>query len=241
MNIICVGGWACGNWLWERHSRRLRELMPGQTLKVTCVPACDDVAALESGNHFDLAIGHSLGLLWLLDSEQVSFDRLVSIGGFTRFTCAEDFPASPGEQTTAAADEEFHRHIAAADAKPVGWPDRVLARMQRGLAINPGQVLADFFKNAGAPDLVPQVEPDMEWLDRGLAALRNTDCREQWNVFAGPRRVIAAIDDQIVTAAHTRACFPACEIQWLKTDCHLLPLRFPEICAALIREMLEQA
>ena len=241
MKILCASGWACGEWLWERHTERLSALLPDTDIEVTCLAAYEEAGSVES--HFDLAIGHSLGLLWLLDADQLSFDRVVSIAGFTRFVSGDDFSASPDPDIAIQDDDDFHAHIARADSGPVGWPDRVLERMERGLAIDSANVLADFFENAGAADSASQAtsNANVKTLERGLAALRNTDCREQWSLFAGPQRVIAATDDRIVTAAHTRACFPECEIQWLKTDCHLLPLRFPEICAALIREVLEQA
>ncbi|MGI9517892.1 MAG: hypothetical protein ACR2NP_12645, partial [Pirellulaceae bacterium] len=166
MKVICVGGWACDDWLWERHTGRLRALLPDTEVEVTCLPAWGNFVFKEA-MHFDLAVGHSLGLMWLLDHDQVSFERLVSIAGFTRFVSGEDFPGSPDRAAATQDEDEFHSHIARPESRPVGWPDRALSRMQSGLAVDPGPVLADFFENAGAADDVQHVEADVEILGRG--------------------------------------------------------------------------
>jgi len=223
VKILCVHGWAFSPEMWGPLNQRLREMLS---------PADPDAGGLSivsadlgffgstdiPSGHYDLAIGHSFGLLWLLDTNRVSCDRLVSINGFTRFAAEADFQC--------------------------GWPHRILRRMRKGLANDAAQVIGEFLSNSATDKWAKTVNSklpliDIERLDWALEALRNMDGREQWSQFAGPRLVIAATRDQIVTAEQTGQCFPSSDIQWLKSDCHCLPLKFPEICAALIRELIE--
>lgn len=170
----------------------------------------------ENG-HFDLAIGHSLGFLWLLENRLITFDRLVSINGFTRFCRSQDFST--------------------------GWPIRIVQRMRKQLAVDAEPMLTEFMSKSGAErEFLHQVQwqaSDVAKLDWGLEALINLDVREQWNQFEGPTRAIAGTLDEIVTASHTRECFFGSDLQWLKSASHCLPLKFPEICAALVRELIE--
>ena len=217
MRILMVHGWAFGPWIWRPMNGRLRDLLTISELELSCVDlGFFGDTELEFG-HFDLAIGHSLGLLWLLQSSRVSFDRLISINGFTRFSAAEDFQC--------------------------GWPHRIIQRMRKRLAQDAESVSANFIEKSGATEWFNRDSIsdtcDVERLDWGLEALINGDGREQWSKFHGPRRAIAATKDQIVSQEQTNQCFPDGDIQWLKSNCHCLPLKFPEICAALVRELIE--
>lgn len=229
MRILYVHGWACGPNIWKRTSQRLQALINGIDLEPTFADLGFFTDPELPAGHFDLVIGHSLGVLWLLDCEHVTFDRIVSINGFTRFSASEDFQC--------------------------GWPHRIVERMRKQLAKDANAVIADFMNNAAASGF-PEIasddsgdtgqsaeaanrQVDVERLNWALEALINVDCREQWSTFQGPRRVIAATDDKIVSVEHTNACFLNDDIQWLKSDCHVLPLKFPEICAALVRELIE--
>lgn len=228
MRLLCVHGWACAPSVWQPMLERLTELMEGQTIQLTTVDlGFYSSESLEDLGQFDLAIGHSFGLLWLLESQLVRFDRLIAINGFTRFSAAEDFQC--------------------------GWPHRIIQRMQRQLGRDPHQVVSDFLRKAW-PSTDAETSDvnndstkpihfggtlDVERLNWALEALLNRDGREQWRAFEGPKRAIAATKDPIVTVEHTNACFAGSDLQWLKSDCHLLPLKFPEICAALVRETIE--
>ena len=218
MKMILVHGWALGPWIWHGLVQRLCALMEDSDLTIERVDLgfFGDTGPPAAG-HYDLAIGHSFGLLWLLQDRQLTCDRIISINGFTRFSADTDFPC--------------------------GWPQRVLQRMRKQLAIDRQVVLADFANKAGIEDEFRQQQasavPDVARLDWALEALINRDGREQWDQFPGPRRAIAATKDEIVTAEHTNQCFADSDIQWLKSGCHCLPLKFPEICAALVRELIE--
>ena len=217
MKILCVHGWACRPAVWGPMNRRLAELLSDRQPELVCADLGFYSDPVLPEGHFDLAIGHSLGLLWLLDNRLVSFDRLISINGFTRFSAATDFQC--------------------------GWPQRVLQRMQKQLARDSRMAISDFFEKSAATrfvgDEISVEHPDTERLNWGLEALINGDGREQWGSFTGPRRVIAASADAVVPVELTNHCFSNCDIQWLKSDCHLTPLLFPEICAALVRELIE--
>lgn len=73
-------------------------------------------------DHYLIGIGHSLGFAKLLELN-LSFDRLISLGGFTRFCQTDDFKA--------------------------GTPRRVLQRMQAKFQSHPQHVLTDFQISCG--------------------------------------------------------------------------------------------
>jgi len=98
-----------------------------------------------------VAVGHSLGLLWLLKEKPLAWDRLVSINGFSRFTKAEDFP--------------------------YGVAPRLLDRMIAKLADDPEAVFLDFMGRCGL-DHPPVEGLDLSVLSWGLRALAEWDCRD---------------------------------------------------------------
>lgn len=202
-------------------NQRLAELLPDVPLRISCANL-GFAGKLDLPNgHFDLAIGHSLGALWLLNnnrSECVTFDRLAIVNGFTRFSLAHDFPT--------------------------GCPQSVVENMRTRLAIEPQALLDEFFANSEVREFVADcgVQPglaDNKRLDWGLEALIHVDGRQQWKNFDGPRKVIAATRDQIARMEHTRSCFSDEDTRWIKSDCHCLPAKFPELCAASIRDLIE--
>ena len=163
MRILCVHGWAFGPAMWQAMNGRLVGLMDDDALEIECADlGFYGESHLPSG-HFDLAIGHSFGLLWLLDSGLAKFDRLVAVNGFTRFAATEDFQC--------------------------GWPHRIIQRMRKGLASSADTVIAEFLKNSGLDqDAVASVsggQPDVERLDWALEALINNDGREHGTNSAG--------------------------------------------------------
>lgn len=218
MKILLVHGWGFGPWMWNGMIHRLRALTSPLDLQVVSLDLGFFGAPTPPQNgHFDIAIGHSLGFLWLLENRLITSDRLVSINGFTRFSRAADFPS--------------------------GWSSRVVQRMRKQLAVNPESMLAEFMNKSAVETEFREhtnwAAADIAKLDWGLEALINRDGREQWSQFEGPTRAIAGTLDEIVTPGQTRECFFASDVQWLKSKSHCLPLIFPEICAALVRELIE--
>ncbi|MBB5371980.1 alpha/beta fold hydrolase [Acidocella aromatica] len=97
-----------------------------------------------------LAVGHSLGLLWLLHQRPLGWDGLAGINGFTRFAKAGDFPA--------------------------GISPRVLERMLSRLATAPAEVVSEFRARQGCTAPLPGM-PNAEALAAGLQALAGWDAR----------------------------------------------------------------
>ncbi|GBQ91819.1 hypothetical protein AA13595_3190 [Gluconacetobacter johannae DSM 13595] len=163
-----------------------------------------------------VAVGHSLGALWLLRHPPEGCVGMVLINGFARFSAAADFPA--------------------------GVPPRVVGRMIQGLEQNPDDVVLTFRRRAGiAADLPGPAQAGR--LAAGLAMLRDEDARPALDEAAigatlPPMAVLAGLDDPIVTANMTRTCFStAVPIEWVADGGHLLPLTHPDICAAAISRM----
>lgn len=156
-----------------------------------------------------IAVGHSAGVLALLERWPPGCAGLVSIAGFPRFAAAPDLP---------------------------GVPDRILARMARDLDAAPGPTLDAFRRRCGAAPVTDTLVPSR--LATGLDALRAQDLRATAaRLFADgtlPLLALAAEDDPIVTPAHTRALFPAATLRWTDTGGHLLPVTRPDWCAEMI-------
>ena len=97
-----------------------------------------------------IAVGHSLGVLWLLhragEAGSTPFRGLVSIQGFDRFC-----PPIP--------------------------PARV-AGMRRGLRRDPGQTLEAFWRGCGTEPFAPLESLNVERLDEGLGWLMDWDARK---------------------------------------------------------------
>lgn len=153
-----------------------------------------------------IAVGHSLGVLWLLQrageragtSGSAPFRALVSIQGFDRFC-----PHIP--------------------------PSRV-AGMRRELKRDAGATLQAFWRAAGTEAFAPADELDADRLDTGLDWLLHGDARAAKAELGCPILALAARDDAIVPAAMSQAVWCA-DILWSETGGHVLPLRHPEWCA----------
>lgn len=218
-----VHGWSAAPDLWQPVCRCVEQLDPARSPEWHFADPhwASDGARREPagfpGGRYDLAVGHSAGLLWLLCGP-LPANRLVSIAGFSRFWRDENF---------------LH-----------GWDGRILKRMRRNLGEDVAAVLKDFHQQAssaaaGRADYAgPVASPDPVRLDSGLQALSTLDCREQWSLFDGPRQVIAGTEDRIVPARQTVDCFPDDSVEWIKSESHWIPWLFPETCAALILETL---
>lgn len=207
---ILVHGWGFDRTFWNAVAPRLDE-----------TPVLIDLGffgasrTMISSDAPVFAVGHSLGLMWLLlNGGLPPGSRVAAIGGFTRFARADDFPD--------------------------GVPERILARMQSALTRDASSVVAQFRDRCGLPAgaEVPAGMPDVPALSAGLSLLRNGDARSCRNQVV---RVLAARDDAIVSPAMTAACFTPEQIETAETGGHLLPLARPELSARFIRETKERA
>jgi len=209
MNILLVHGWSYDRHLWDGVAARLSDH------RLFCVdfgysgePEFPDLPADEPL----LAVGHSLGALWLLTQERYAWTRLLFINGFPRFTEAPDYA-------------------------PAVAP-RALARMQTQLAKDPARVLADFHARCGGP--APEGEPQLPRLSEGLRWLADLDGRAMLAARRDDIWAIAGADDAIVPQAMSAAAFaplPPGRLEIANAPGHLLPLADPQRCAALIARL----
>ncbi|MTJ80984.1 MAG: alpha/beta hydrolase [Telmatospirillum sp.] len=169
-----------------------------------------------------VAVGHSLGFLWLLTQcprETLGrpsngpwgrpWDRLVAINGFPRFTAASDFPAGVAPRLL----------------------DRMIARFDQA----PREVYRDFMVRCGSG------EPGCDGLDpprlmEGLRGLRHWDGRGRMAGLGEVSLVLAGTHDPIVPEPMSRAAFPARDIAWHDGG-HLLPSQDPVWCAGHLRRL----
>ncbi len=218
IRCLAVHGWAFGPSVFDLMVEELGKHEPTWEWEFV------DLGFWGKGNtpegNFDLAVGHSFGLMWLLEQDAVSFDRLVSLAGFSRFVGNRTFRAG------------VHR--------------RLVAQMQRELLTCPAKLVERFWDECGRSGMVFNCKcenPDRERLNWGLEALKSYDRREQWDDLALPasrRLVVAATEDPIVSPALTNACFGGGSIEWVESNSHLLPMAKPVQCASLIRNLMSK-
>ncbi|MBF0125571.1 MAG: alpha/beta hydrolase [Magnetococcales bacterium] len=209
-HLLLVHGWGFGAGVWHPLLRALPEVT-AHALDLGFFAR--GRLEIPPGKPF-IAVGHSLGFLWLLDRlQEPDFARMcrgvISINGFSRFAASDDFTC--------------------------GVPRRVLERMIRRLRIDPAEVLEAFQRQAGLEKRLPVPEGlDREALAAGLSWLAAWDRRVALAGWRGPLLAIAAGDDRVVTPEMTRALFGSQVIRWVPEGGHVLPLTRPEVCAALV-------
>ncbi|WP_342628869.1 alpha/beta fold hydrolase [Nguyenibacter vanlangensis] len=172
-----------------------------------------------------VAVGHSLGTLWLLlhRSQARIGPRaapgagpcvgIVLLNGFARFGAAPDYPA--------------------------GVAPRIIDRMAHGLDSNPDDVVATFRARAGITTPAP-APARADRLAHALRLLRDADARTTLPPDGmATLRILAGRQDPIVPPDMTTASFPApLPVDWVEDGGHLLPLTHPARCAALIADLL---
>ena len=191
---------------------------------------------MPNGDDDIVAVGHSLGLLWLLRTAQAArlpvgdslpgslqrpFRAMVSLGGFSVFSAMPDLPC--GVSSTA-----------------IKVMRRGLGRGQESMEA----VLKTFHRNCATPE---ELRPDTglarsQRLTEGLDWLLTWDQRADLEGLDIPITALAAKDDAIVPPALTRACFSgkASRLEWLSTGGHAFPLTRPQACAHHIRAFLAE-
>lgn len=205
--FLLVHGWGFDASFWSP----LREALPGADCLLWNLGHLGALARppVPAGRPV-VAVGHSFGLLWLLETEEKPFwHSLVSINGFTRFAGGPDFP-----------DGVAPRLI-----------DRMISRFER----DPETVYRDFMGRCGiaAPEAR---DSDRSRLAEGLNGLRHWDARSRMTAQGPVGLVLAGRTDPIVPEGLTRVCFPEADIQWHESG-HLLPLEAPAWCAAHLRRL----
>jgi len=200
MHFVFVHGWGFNAAIWRDLTGYMRNS------EVSLV----DLGFVEGGSPSvsvwpsdAVAVGHSLGLLWLLhraaEEDRAPFRALVSIQGFDRFC-----PHIP--------------------------PSRV-AGMRRGLRRVAYQTLHAFWRGCGTEPFASREALNVERLDEGLGWLMDWDETETKAKLACPTLALAARDDAVVPQAMSEAIWRSDTIRWSDTGGHVLPLKHPEWCA----------
>lgn len=220
--LVFVHGWGCGPDIWEPVLKALNH-PSAYVLDLGYFGASQSEAqkrldALLQGPRPVLAVGHSLGFLWLLSrGDWPEGTRFLGINAFGRFAAEEDFSQ--------------------------GVPPRMLARMQTGLQRDAVQVVNNFRTRCG----VEPVTSDalcVPALQNGLTDLMTLDARLVLARLAekpGAVKVLAGRLDPIVSPDMTQASFPpGVAVEWEAEGGHMLPLTHPHVCAEAIRCMMLQ-
>lgn len=149
-----------------------------------------------------IAVGHSLGVLWLLrrggDRARRRLRGLVSIQGFDCYCC----------------------YIS---------PSRV-ASMRRGLKRDANATVQAFWRACGTEAFAPPEALNVDRLDEGLGWLMDWDARAEKAELDCPILALAARDDAIVPEAMSDAVWGSA-IRWSQDGGHVLPLKHPQWCA----------
>jgi pimeloyl-[acyl-carrier protein] methyl ester esterase len=200
LHFVLVHGWGFNAAIW----RDMAGLMPDAELSFVdlgFLAGCRQDAG--AWPEHAIAIGHSLGLLWLLHRAATEgsapFRALVSIQGFDRF-CP---------------------HV----------PSSRVAGMRRSLRRDPYRMLEGFWRGCGTEPFAPESALNIERLEEGLGWLLQWDLSETRAKITCPTLALAASDDEVVPAAMTEAIWRSDNIRWSPTGGHVLPLKRPEWCA----------
>ncbi|WP_419901735.1 alpha/beta fold hydrolase [Kiloniella sp.] len=209
MRILFVHGWGYGPETWDVVIAQLGD-------DIECIVADLGFSGRQSipeETHFDIAVGHSLGVLWLLSQHNITWNKLVSICGFTKFSASDDFPE--------------------------GVSQRVNERMIRKITVSAERVLKSFHELCDpAGEVAFRSRPNINEgrLIWGIECLQGLDMREHLDPLN--TYVLADEMDQVVTEGMTRALFASCKITWLKGKGHLAPLTDPAICSDMIKRAI---
>jgi pimeloyl-[acyl-carrier protein] methyl ester esterase len=209
MSLVFVHGWGFDSSLWESVREELRDL-ECETLDLGFYgrPA----AARPNGR--TVAIGHSLGFLWLLHERPFPWRALVSISGMPRFTKAADYRC--------------------------GVAARLLDSMIARFAGAPQATLDDFFARCGTTAAAPD-GADCRRLAEALLWLKDWDARDSLAAERVPLLALYAADDEIVPKELSEDVFasrPETVLGASPGGGHALPLSRPKWVASHIREFV---
>lgn len=176
-----------------------------------------------------IGVGHSYGAMALLNRCDVAvWAGFVAVGGFVRFSFADDFPGVRRrviDQMVKRFDE---------DPATVLNDFRARCGVAASESAGAGGIGAGAGAGAGAgigPATVGGASVDR--LRAGLLSLRDDDARERAAALECPALLLAGDADPIATPAMTRASaavFRHAQTEWLAGGGHLPPLLAPDWC-----------
>jgi pimeloyl-[acyl-carrier protein] methyl ester esterase len=208
--IIFVHGWGFDAGVWDPLRAHLPDI-PAITIELGFRNAPESLPETPPGEI--IAVGHSLGFLWLLKTKPFTWDKLVAINGFSKFLAADDFPS--------------------------GLDARILQAMMEQCQKDAPAVLADFFKANGHDEKIENLNQDR--LVKSLEWSRDWDMRSELKNNQTPLLALAGKTDPISPPSLTEASFTGLKdsrLVW-HDDSHLLPLSAPAWCADHIREFIQ--
>ncbi|MEI6557146.1 MAG: alpha/beta hydrolase [Rhodospirillaceae bacterium] len=212
--LVLVHGWGFEPGLWQGLRGTLAEF---ETAAIDLGYYGPPVGPAFPPDRPVIAVGHSMGVLWLLKTRPFPWQALISINGFPRFV----------------EDEGYEPAVR----------QRVVERMIRRLAADPAGVVEEFRHRCGATGPLPD-GPVPEALLQGLGWLRDWDARQDES--GANREPILALSggaDPILPQGmdeHCFAGFPEVRRARLETGGHLLPVSDPDWCAGQIRTFLAE-
>ncbi|MDI2111872.1 alpha/beta fold hydrolase [Commensalibacter nepenthis] len=160
-------------------------------------------------NH-TIAIGHSLGFLYLLKQFPHEFHHYIAINSFLRFSKADDYLS--------------------------GAPLRILQRMSKGIDKDAYLILSQFYQQCRYFDSLPN-QMNIPTLQTGLKYLETEDFRDVFPSIMDKLTILASQNDPVVSPAMTTDSFQSHPIHWVKDDTHVLPISQPETCSKIIRDI----
>ncbi|MFD2207117.1 alpha/beta fold hydrolase [Kiloniella antarctica] len=209
MRVLFVHGWGNSTEIWDAVVENLQT----DVEYVLADFGFFGMKKMPDPGYYDIVVGHSLGVLWLLSQNKITWEKLISICGFSKYSTGGSFPE--------------------------GVPNRVIERMIRKLPFSSEGVLRTFHELCDPEKQVPfdlSSCPNQEQLMWGLQFLCDEDARLHYdplNTF-----ILADKGDQVVSQAMTTSLFGFENVTWLEGKGHLVPLTAPAACNALIERAI---
>lgn len=213
VHLVFVHGWGFDAASWDA----VREELPDfecETIDLGFFGA--PPRARANGAEPVVAVGHSLGFMWLLHEKPFAWRGLVSVAGMPRFTKTAGYDRAVG--------------------------GRVLDAMIRRFADSPDAVLSDFIRRARGNGAMNGKRLDRCRLGEALQWLKDWDARDALSSEPSPMLALFAEDDEIVPKAMSEDIFATRSNTRLRSrpdGGHALPITEPRWCAAQIREFAQ--
>ncbi|CAI3935452.1 alpha/beta fold hydrolase [Commensalibacter communis] len=212
-HLLFVHGWGFSKHFWEPVSYLLNEFSKeyidlGFVNNISILS--NDVHDLSQQIPNTIAIGHSLGLLYLLKQFPRTFHHYIAINSFLRFSKAEDYLS--------------------------GVPSRILHLMSKGIDKDVYSVLSQFYQQCQYVGNVPN-QMNASALQIGLGTLETEDFRNVLPSITDRLTIVSSKSDPVVSSDMTIDSFKSHPIYWVKDNTHVLPISRPEICAKIIKDV----
>lgn len=216
IHLLMVHGWGFSSSFWDLIEKELSDFSI-QFIDLGFIN-CVEKQEIKLRSIIDIghpeniiAIGHSLGFVYLLKNFPLKFRHYIAINSFAKF----------------AKDKTF----------PDGVEPRIIERMKRHLLRDGDKVLKQFYKQCGYPDY-PFLSFDKVQLQKGLIWLQTDDVRLLISKIKQKLTIIASAYDPVVSSAMTKESFKNCRCHWVEDVSHLLPLTHASYCATIIKNIM---